>query len=210
MVCIRILGAAYVEAAAELGSALTLDPRAPPDPRFSPDHAQRDEQAATRAPRTTTAVSPRALFDAYAAQVRLAPATEKAWRRYVQAFTDYLGHADARKVRPEDVVGWKDHLLEEVGAAGRRSGRTVRDGYVAALDAVLGWARENHRLTIDPTHGVRVRVSKRIRRPDQASPIRRLRPFSGPHLPTTEMRSRDNTRLPAVASRGSAPIPVRA
>ena len=46
------------------------------------------------------------------------------------------------RVRPEDVIAWKDPLLEEDGPTGKRSPRTVRDTYRAALKAVFGWARE--------------------------------------------------------------------
>ena len=163
---LRTLGAAYVEAAAQLSAVTSLDARPPADRRFSPEHAEADAEADEPRKNRPAPVSPRALLDAYATQVRLSPATEKAWRRQVDAFQAYLGHSDARRVRPEDVIAWKDRLLEEDGPTGRRSPRTVRDTYLAALKAVFGWARENHRVAVDPTQGVRVRVGRSARHRD--------------------------------------------
>ena len=163
---LRTLGAAFIEAAAQLSAVTSLEARAPPDRRFGPEHAEADAEAEERRKRQPAAVSPRALLDAYAAQVRLSPATEKAWRRQVEAFQAFLGHSDARRVRPEDVIAWKDHLLAEDGPTGKRSPRTVRDTYLAALKAIFGWGRENHRLAIDPTQGVRVRVGRAARHRD--------------------------------------------
>lgn len=140
-------GSAFMEAAAQLSAATSLQPRGLVDARFSHEHERADAEAERLPKAARGPISLRSLFDAYAAQVRLAPATEKAWGQHVNAFGDWLGFSDARRVRPEHVIAWKDHLLGEESAGGeRRSGRTVRDGYMAALKAVFGWAHENQRL----------------------------------------------------------------
>ena len=41
------------------------------------------------------------------------------------------------------------------------SGKTIKNGDLAALNSVFGWAVENKRLTTNPAHGLTVRVPRR-------------------------------------------------
>ena len=104
------------------------------------------------------------LFDRYVAERKPAPATEKAWRRLLGHLRAYLGHDDATRVTPKDIVGWKDKLLAEPNANGElRTARTVNDTYLAAARTVLGWGVENHLLASNPAAMIKVRVPKRQR-----------------------------------------------
>jgi len=104
------------------------------------------------------------LFDRYVAERKPAPATEKAWRRLLGHLKAFLGHDDATRVTPKDIVAWKDRLLAEPNAAGKpRTARTVMDTYLAAARTVFGWGVENHLLASNPAAAVKVRVPKRQR-----------------------------------------------
>jgi integrase len=74
----------------------------------------------------------------------------------------FIGHDDAARLRTEDVDRRRDHLLAELGSAGRaRTPRTVRTKYLTALRATLNWAVEKRHLPRNVAAGVVVRVPKR-------------------------------------------------
>ena len=107
-------------------------------------------------------VSLLALFDAYGAEAGLKGATIKAWRRQIIHLKTFLGHDDATRVTPEDMVGWKEALLIQKGPSGRPlSTVTVQDTYLAAARAVFRWAVANHKLPANPAETVSVRKRKK-------------------------------------------------
>jgi integrase len=108
------------------------------------------------------------LFDAYVATGTLAPATVKAWRRMVDHLVAFLGHDDARKVIPEDIVRWRDNLLTTPTKLGKlRTVKTVRETYLAAVRSVFQTAKDNLALPTNPADGIKVRGAKpkRLRDP---------------------------------------------
>ncbi|MDX3910890.1 MAG: integrase [Sphingobium sp.] len=104
------------------------------------------------------------LFDGYVVERKPAEATVKAWKRMMTQLGDFLGHTDAARVTAEDILRWKDHLLQTPTKAGTpRAAKTVRETYLAAAKAVFGWAKENRRIALDPATGIKVRGAKRQR-----------------------------------------------
>lgn len=85
------------------------------------------------------------VFEGYAQEVQLAPATYKRWKPVVSSFIAHLGHDDVAKVTQADVVKWKDALLSERSAKGEkvRGAKTVREVFLAALKVVLEWGVSN-------------------------------------------------------------------
>jgi len=82
----------------------------------------------------------------------------KRWTPGFKNFVRFLGHDDARLISKQDVIDWKDELLEEL------SPKTVRDTNIAALRAVLQWAIDNRKLpegTTNPAAGIKIRVTKK-------------------------------------------------
>lgn len=75
------------------------------------------DQVAPPAPVTSAPVSLIGLFESYAAEAQLSPATVKRWAPLIARFAAHLGHDNARAVRRDDVIAWKDSLLKEVGCA---------------------------------------------------------------------------------------------
>lgn len=106
------------------------------------------------------------LFEKYAAGV--SPSTAKRWAPVVRHLVDFLGHDDASRITAHNLIDWRDKLLTEGGADGPVSARTVRDGYFAAVKALLTDAFQNKVIPSNPALGVKVRVPRqRILRPNK-------------------------------------------
>lgn len=115
-----------------------------------------------------TAVTITSLFEGYVAERKPADATIKAWKRFIAHLVSFLGHDDAAKVTPDDIIRWKNQLLTEPTKAGSpRSAKTVRDTYLGAVKTVFAWATENRKVATSPAAGVTVRGEKpkRLRDP---------------------------------------------
>lgn len=127
------------------------------DDLFSPGAYQADALR-KKERQSHTPVSITALLEAYAIEAQCKPATLKAWRSCLRNLVAYLGHDDAAKVTPRDIVGWKEQLSAIDEGAPVRGARTIRDKYLASAKAVLRWAAENHKIASNPTDGISVRV----------------------------------------------------
>jgi hypothetical protein len=99
----------------------------------------------------------RLLFDSYAEEAQLSPATVKRWAPLIERFTAHLGHTDARVVARQDVVAWKDSLLKE-----DISTLTIRDAHLASVRATLQFGVDQSQLETNAAAGVRVRVRKAL------------------------------------------------
>lgn len=90
------------------------------------------------------------------------PSTHDSYRNTVAAFVAYLGHDDAARVTPEDVVGFKDHRLASVHQRTGKpiSAKTVKDSDLSALKTVLGWAVVNRKLSANPAAGITIKLAK--------------------------------------------------
>lgn len=100
------------------------------------------------------------LFDRYVALNSTAPATEKRWRPVVDHLVAFLGHDDASRITPRELIDWRDKLLSEETRTGTRSPKTVRDTYVTAVKAVLGVGVEYGELVENPAAKIKVRMRK--------------------------------------------------
>lgn len=80
--------------------------------------------------------------------VGLAVSTYVNYRGAFRKLAGFLGHDDAVRVTPQDVIRFKDHRLKEVSA------RTVKDNDLAALKSVFAWALRNRRLRSNPAEMV--------------------------------------------------------
>jgi integrase len=104
------------------------------------------------------------LLEGYVAERKPAPATVKAWTRFIAHLVKFLGSDNAAVVSPDDALRWKDSLLQTPKADGAsRSAKTVRDTYLAAARTVFAWGAENRRIGVNPFSGIKVRGPKRER-----------------------------------------------
>ncbi len=82
--------------------------------------------------------------------------TEYVWRRTMKQLSEFLGHDDVRRIRAEDLVAWKADLL----AKGLKA-KTIRDGKLAPVRAILQWATDNRKLDANP--GARINIDLKAR-----------------------------------------------
>jgi integrase len=97
-----------------------------------------------------------ALFQAYAAERDLPPRTRYEWARTFEKLATSVGHKDAARLTADEVIKWKDEMV----AAGLAP-KTIRDGYLVAVRAVLKWAVQNRRIASNPAAGVTIAVRKK-------------------------------------------------
>ncbi|MER2266074.1 DUF6538 domain-containing protein [Methylobacterium oxalidis] len=168
------------EAALEAGSTVPSIGQRPP--RFGP--IREPPSPPSTVPSKPQPASPPVpwlpLFEAYAAESKLAPATVKRWAGVFAALEGAVGTDDLSRLERSDLLAWKVDLL----GAGKEP-RTVRDVYFAALKAVLNWAVANGRLEANPAAGILVKVPQnaRIRDPEftDGEVVLILRATFGPH-----------------------------
>lgn len=82
--------------------------------------------------------------------------TEYVWRRTMNQLSEFLGHDDVRRIRADDLVAWKAALL----AQGLKA-KTIRDGKLAPVRAILQWATDNRKLDANP--GARINIDLKAR-----------------------------------------------
>ncbi|CAA2100544.1 Tyrosine recombinase XerC [Methylobacterium bullatum] len=109
---------------------------------------------AVASPSTATAISD--VFDRWKAEAKPSASTVTTWRGVIGSFTAYLKHDDITWVSDADVIRWKDALVAE----GKRP-RTINDSHLAALKAVMNYAKRNRIIATNPADGIRVKATKR-------------------------------------------------
>ena len=85
-------------------------------------------------------------------------ATGTPWR----GWSTFLGHDDAKRVTPEDVVRFKDHRLASINPRTGKpiSAKTVKDSDLSGLKTLFGWAVSNRKLTSNPATGITIKLGK--------------------------------------------------
>jgi integrase len=97
-------------------------------------------------------------FDSFAKESDLAAGTIKRWKPLLEKLSAHIGSADLAKTTADDVVAWKNGLLD----AGVKQ-ITIRDGYLAAARSFFGWAVANRRIEKNPLDGITVKVPKKAK-----------------------------------------------
>jgi integrase len=89
------------------------------------------------------------LVKGWAAEQRPTAKTQYEWTRVARQLADYLGHSDARRLTTEDLIGWKQSMVE----AGLRP-KTIQDAKLAPMRAILQWGAQNKHIMSNPAEGV--------------------------------------------------------
>lgn len=106
------------------------------------------------------AVKFQVLYDGWAAEKKPSTKTKYSWKRVVDQLTAYLKHDDAARVSAKDLIEWKASLI----ADGLKT-KTIRDGKLAPIRAILQWGVDN---SILPNNaGERVTIDLRTRLVDR-------------------------------------------
>ncbi|HEX3919186.1 MAG TPA: hypothetical protein VHW60_17760 [Caulobacteraceae bacterium] len=95
----------------------------------------------------------------------LKPSTYESYRNTAAALVTLLGHDDAARVTPEDVLRFKDHRLAYLHPRTGKpiSAKTVKDNDLAGLKALFGWAVANRKLPSNPAAGITIKVGKQVK-----------------------------------------------
>lgn len=84
----------------------------------------------------------KALFDGWVAEKSPSEKTRYSWERVLKQLAAFLGHDDASRLAPEDLIRWKTALLN----SGLKT-KTIRDGKLAPVRAILQWGADNRHLS---------------------------------------------------------------
>jgi integrase len=102
------------------------------------------------------------LFEGWAAEKRPTEKTIYSWKRVLDQLVEFVGHTDAVRLTPDDLLRWKASLLD----AGLRT-KTIRDSKLAPVRAILQWGVDNRKLAANPAAriviDVRSKMTERIR-----------------------------------------------
>lgn len=97
------------------------------------------------------------LFAGWVAEKQPREKTKYAWRRVLEQLGKFLGHSDASLVSADDLIRWKASLLE----AGLQA-KSIRDGKLAPVRAILQWAVDNRRLSQNPAERVTIDLRSKL------------------------------------------------
>ncbi|MEX1035039.1 MAG: tyrosine-type recombinase/integrase [Sneathiella sp.] len=93
----------------------------------------------------------------------LSESTYEAYDRTIRYLRSFLKNEDASRIRPEDIIAFKDFRLQQViPRTGKTvSPRTVKNGDLAALKAIFSWAVKERKLPNNPAKEVTLKVRKK-------------------------------------------------
>ncbi|MDR6755192.1 integrase [Mycoplana sp. BE70] len=91
--------------------------------------------------------------------------THESYSNTVRLFSAFLGHDDALRITPEDVVRYKDHRLSAINPKTKKpvSAKTVKASDLTALKSVFDWAVTNLKVPSNPASGVTIKLGKKIK-----------------------------------------------
>ncbi len=136
----------------------TPDPKAARFPEWTPQEAKPQ-------PHPSAKVTLTGLVDAWWQEAKAAgrkPSTYESYRNTVAGLVTLLGHDDATRVMPEDVIRFKDHRLASVHPRTGKpiSAKTVKDSDLSGLKTLFGWAIVNRMLSVNPAAGITIKLGK--------------------------------------------------
>jgi integrase len=134
------------------------DPKAQRFPDWPPDQSKRDTLP-------TAKVALKGLVEDWWKEARATgrkPSTYESYRNTVASLVAFLGHDDASKLTPEQIIGFKDHRLATLNPKTGKpiSAKTVKDSDLAGLKTVLGWAAANRKIANNPAVGITIKLGK--------------------------------------------------
>lgn len=108
------------------------------------------------APAAPRSASFRDILDGWRAEKQPTEKTIYTWTMVIQQLEEFLGHSEASRLTPDDLIRWKGALLNQ----GLRT-KTIRDSKLAPVRAILQWGVNNRRLTDNPAARVQIDVRTR-------------------------------------------------
>jgi integrase len=97
------------------------------------------------------------LFDGWIAEKSPGAKTRYSWERVLKQLAIYLGHNDASRLTADDLIRWKASLIE-----GGLKAKTIRDGKLAPVRAILQWGVDNRLLIQNPGERVTIDLKAKL------------------------------------------------
>jgi hypothetical protein len=97
------------------------------------------------------------LFVGWNREKRPGEKTGYSWKRVLDQLGLFVGHRDANRLTAEDIVRWKNALIET-----GTKGKTIRDSKIAPIRAILQWGVDNRLLKANVAHRVTVNAKPKI------------------------------------------------
>jgi integrase len=118
-------------------------------PQFvvSPTTVSDGSLAISRAPQRATSFQD--LLDGWKAERRPVAKTVYEWSRVIRELEKYLGHTDAHRLTPENLVDWKRAMV----TAGLRP-KTIQGAKLSPVRAMLQWGVQNKLLSSNAAEGI--------------------------------------------------------
>lgn len=90
------------------------------------------------------------------------PSTYESYRNTMLRLIKHLGHEDASRVTPEDIISFKDARLAEINPRNGKpiSPKTVKGSDIAGLKVVFDWSVANRKLAANPAADVTLKLGK--------------------------------------------------
>lgn len=91
------------------------------------------------------------------AETRPAKSTVENWTGVLKRFRAFAGHEDARRITPDLVISYKDHLI----TSGVVSPATIKNTHFPTLKRMFSYAIENRMLQDNPVSGIKIAEKQR-------------------------------------------------
>jgi integrase len=144
------------------GGDWSPDPNSERFPEWQPPANALSPQAGANMQRK--AVSLRGLVDAWWQEAEASgrsQSTYESYKKAVYALAEFLGHDDAARVTPENILEFKDALLGNEMGGKPLSVKTVKDSYISGLRSIFAWAVANRKVAANPATGIRIVPSRK-------------------------------------------------
>lgn len=113
-------------------------------------------QSNSTAAQTSLSVPFDDLVKGWAAEKKPAAKTLYAWKAVIEKLKKAIGHDDAARLTPDEMISWKTSLIE----AGFQP-KTIRDAHLVPVRAILQWAVDNRKLPSNPAERITMDVKKK-------------------------------------------------
>jgi integrase len=139
-----------------------------PDPDADRFPAWEKSQAKSKSAKSDNESKITELLEGWWREAQAGGITAKTYESYsstIAKLVAFLGHDEASRVTPGDVLRFKDYRLAQINPRTGKpiSLKTVKDSDLAALKAVFGWAVRNHKVNTNAATGITLKVGKQLR-----------------------------------------------
>ncbi|WKW50618.1 DUF6538 domain-containing protein [Rhodomicrobium lacus] len=96
------------------------------------------------------------VFERWKRERSPAAVTVTTWKGYVKSFVSYLGHDDMLRVTEDDMIAWKDALVEQGYPIS-----SLRVGRIAAIKALFNYAKANRLTPTNPCDALQLKQKRK-------------------------------------------------